>query len=984
MSAFTGDARALAEDLTRRLRGEVRFGAGDRALYATDASNYRDVPIGLVVPRDVEDLVEAVAVCREHAAPILSRGGGTSLAGQCCNAAVVLDSSKHLHRILDVDPEGRRGRVEPGVICDELRDAAAPFGLTWGPDPSTHDRCTFGGMVGNDSCGVHSVYAGRTVHNIEELEILTYDGVRLRVGATSESELEEIISQGGRRGDIYAGLKAIRDRYAEAIRAGFPQIPRRVSGYGLDQLLPENGFNVARALVGTEGTCVTVLEATCRLVDNPPGRSLVVLGYPEIYSASDHVSTLLEHGVIGLEGLDHVIMANIRERSLLAVKDRLMPPGRGWLLAEVAGESGEEANERARELVAALKRGKSAPSSILYDDPKQAKVVWGIREAGLAAAAGGVGGKAGWPGWEDSAVAPERLGAYIKDLSRLMERYGFEGAFYGHFGDGCLHCRMTFDLTSREGIARYRAFVEEAAELVVSYGGSLSGEHGDGLSRAELLGKMYGPEILEAFRAFKAVWDPDNKLNPGRLPDPVPLDSHLRLGQDYGPPVVTTTFRFPDDNRSFAQSTLRCVGVGKCRRKGGGTMCPSYMATLEEKHSTRGRARLLFEMLQGDPLEEGWRSEAVKEALDLCLACKGCLGDCPVNVDMATYKAEFLSHYFEGRLRPRPAYTMGLIHWWSRLACRMPGIANRVAQGRRTGALVKRVAGVPGERQMPVFAEETFKESFFGWADLAPDGPRARAGRAAGNGRASKGEARPASARPSQVVLWPDTFTNYLYPAAGRAAVPVLEHAGYQVIVPRESLCCGRPLYDWGMLGLAKRLLTKVLRVLGPYIDAGLPVVGLEPSCAAVFRNELVNLFPEVERARRLAAQTYTVAEFLELAGYSPPRLTRKVLLHGHCHHKAIMTTAAEDRLMTAMGAEHTILDAGCCGMAGSFGFEAHHYDVSVACGERVLLPAVRAAEPDTLIVADGFSCREQIAQLTDRRAVHLAEVIHLALLEGD
>lgn len=964
-SGFSGDAAALARDLASVVDGEVRFSAGDRALYATDASNYRQVPIGLVVPRAICDLVATVEVCHAHQVPLLPRGGGTSLAGQCCNTAVVVDTSKYLHGILELQPDRRRARVEPGVICDELRDVAAPFGLTWGPDPSTHDRCTIGGMVGNDSCGVHSVYSGRTVHNIEELEILTYDGLRLRVGPTSDETLEATIRGGGRRGQIYAGLKSIRDRYAPFIRAGFPEIPRRVSGYGLDQLLPENGFNVARALVGSEGTLVTVLEATCRLVDNPPGRSLVVLGYPEIHAASDHVSTILEHGVLGLEGLDHIIMANIRERSLRQVKDKLMPPGKGWLLAELGGEDRAEADEKARSLVAALDRGRNAPTAILYDDPARAKMVWAIREAGLAAAAGGVGGKAGWPGWEDSAVAPERLGPYIKDLSALMQRHGFEGAFYGHFGDGCLHCRLTFDLASRPGIRRYRAFVEDAAELVVSYGGSLSGEHGDGLARAELLRKMYGPELLQAFREFKAVWDPSNRMNPERLPEPAPLDSHLRLGPYYDPPPLETAFAFPDDGGSFAQSTLRCVGVGKCRRKGSGTMCPSYMATLEEKHSTRGRARLLFEMLEGDPLERGWREKEVKEALDLCLACKGCLGDCPVNVDMATYKAEFLSHYYHARLRPRAAYSMGLIHWWARLAARSPGLVNRVNGGARTGTLVKRVAGISREREFPRFAEQTFKEWFFEWGE-----PGRRRG-------PSSADRRP------EVVLWPDTFTNHLNTAAGRAALPVLEAAGYRVHVPSETLCCGRPLYDWGMVALAKRLLVKVLRVLGPYIEAGVPVVGLEPSCAAVFRNELVNLFPDDERARKLAAQTYTLAEFLETAGWDPPRLDREVLVHGHCHHKAIMTTAAEDRLLSAMGVRHTVLDAGCCGMAGSFGFEDHHYELSVAAGERVLLPAVRAARPDTLIVADGFSCREQIAQLAGRSALHLAEVVNLALQEG-
>ncbi|MHB9148967.1 MAG: FAD-binding and (Fe-S)-binding domain-containing protein [Thermoleophilia bacterium] len=979
----------LESSLRDRVRGEVRFDRGSRALYATDSSNYRQVPIGVVVPRDAQDVEAAVAVCRDHRVPILARGGGTSLAGQACNIAVVLDFSKHMNSILELDPDRRVARVQPGVVLDDLRDAAEVHHLTFGPDPSTHDRCTMGGMIGNDSCGVHSVMAGKTVHNVLELDVLTYDGLRLRVGATDEAELARIIREGGRRGQLYGALVAVRNRYTDAIRERFPDIPRRVSGYGLDQLLPENGFNVARALVGSENNCVIVLEATVQLVHSPPARSTLVLGYPDISRASRHVTTVLAHGVIGLEGIDDVIAENIRVKDLAEKTPTLLPPGRGWLFAEIGADTREEADAKARALKEALEREPDAPSVRFFEDPAEAKMVWAIREAGLAAAARGAGGELGWPGWEDVGIAPERIGDYLRDFVELEERYGYRGALYGHFGDGCIHTRINFDLATTEGIAKYRAFVEEAAHLVVRYGGSLSGEHGDGQARGELLPIMYGEELMQAFRDFKAIWDPQNMMNPGKLLDARPLDADLRLGAGFEPVHPPTQFRFPEDGGSFGDALLRCVGVGKCRRNKHGVMCPSYMATLEETHSTRGRARLLWEALQGDVLEGGWRNEEVREALDLCLACKGCKGECPVNVDMATYKAEFLSHYYSGRPRPLSAYTMGLIFWWARLASLAPGLANWAAQGPRLGATLKRVIGVAEERRLPVFARRTFKSWF-------------------------RHEHRPWDPQAPAVVLWPDTFSNHFHPHTAKSAVAVLEAAGFRVIVPRERLCCGRPLYDFGMLSLAKRLLRKVLDSLEPWLDDGVPVVGLEPSCLSVFRDELISLFPDDPRARRLAAQSFTLAEFLQggaaslgsayslpggdgsagedypgegppieaglLTGSSPPRLERRALVHVHCHQRALIGTSADERLLASLGVDASFLDSGCCGMAGPFGFEESHYRLSVDAAERVLMPAVRTSASETLIVADGFSCREQIAQLDGREALHLAEVLALAL----
>jgi FAD/FMN-containing dehydrogenase/Fe-S oxidoreductase len=965
------ESSALAAELRARIRGEVRFGAGDRALYSTDASNYRQVPIGVVIPRDVDDVLQTIARCRQYGAPVLPRGGGTSLAGQTCNVAVVIDFSKYMNGVIAIDAEKRMARVQPGLVLDELRLAAEEHTLTFGPDPVTHNRCTLGGMIGNNSCGVHSVMAGKTDANVQELDIVTYDGLRMRVGKTSDEEIEGIILNGGRRGEIYSRLKALRDRYADLIRARYPDIPRRVSGYNLEQLLPENGFHVARALVGTEGTCVTVLEATVRLVHSPPARSLVVLGYPDIYRACDDIVELMAHRPIGLEGFDDRLVADMKKKHLHPQDLALLPEGGGWMLVEFGGPNKREADDRARGLIDELKSKVNPPTMKLFDAPKEQEQIWTVRESGLGAAAFIPGEPPYWPGWEDSAAPPETFGLYLRELRHLMDEYGYEGVFYGHFGQGCLHTRINFDLTTAPGIGRFRAFMNDAADLVVRYGGSLSGEHGDGQARAELLPKMYGNELVEAFREFKTIWDPQGKMNPGKVVEPYRLDDNLRLGAAYNPATVQAHFKFPDDNGRFADATLRCVGVGKCRRLSGSTMCPTFMVTREEKHSTRGRARLLFEMMQGEVVRQsGWRDENVKEALDLCLACKGCKGECPVNVDMATYKAEFMSHYYAGRPRPVTAYTIGLIYWWARLAALMPGWANLLTQTPLLSGLLKKLGGIAPERRIPAFATETFRQWFRHreprtlkqWV-----GPRAR-----------NGAPRP------QVILWADTFNNHFLPETLQAAVEVLEAAGYHVIVPRQSLCCGRPLYDYGFLDQAKHLLRQALTALRPYIEAGIPVVGLEPSCIAVFRDEMINLFPDDENAKRLSAQSFLLSEFLDRQDYQPPPVARKVLVHGHCHHKAIMRMEDEAALFTKMGLDYRILDSGCCGMAGAFGFErGEHYDVSIRVGERVLLPSVRSAAKDTLIIANGFSCREQIAQTTDRRALHSAQVLQMAL-RGD
>ncbi|WP_242345629.1 FAD-binding and (Fe-S)-binding domain-containing protein [Anaeromyxobacter terrae] len=950
-------ARALEAELRARVHAEVRFDPGSRALYATDGSNYRQVPIGVVVPRSLDDVIATVAVCRAHGAPVLSRGGGTSLAGQCCNVAVVIDFSKRLHAIRALDPEARVARVEPGVVLDDLRNAAERHHLTFGPDPSTHDHCTLGGMIGNDSCGVHSMMAGRTADNVRRLRVLTYDGTELWVGPTDDAALAEATRARGRRGEIYRRLLAIRDRYGDLVRARFPRIPRRVSGYNLDELLPESGFDVARALVGTEGTCVVVLEAEVRLVPSPPGRALLVLGYPDVFQAGDHVPELRAFAPIGLEGIDDLLVRDMKEKKLHPERLQLLPDGRGWLLVEFGGADRAEAVANARRAMGALRKRSDAPSMKLYDDPREEQIVWKVRESGLGATARVPGQRDTWEGWEDSAVAPERLGEYLRELKALYEKYGYEGALYGHFGQGCVHTRVTFDLTTRRGVATYRAFVEEAADLVVSLGGSLSGEHGDGQSRGELLPRMFGDELVEAFRDYKRAWDPGWKMNPGKKIDPFPLDRDLRLGPGFVEARPRTAFRFPEDGGSFGRVATRCVGVGECRRMEGGVMCPSYRATREEKHSTRGRARLLHEMLVGDPLEGGWRSSAVADALHLCLACKGCKSECPMNVDMASYKAEFLHHHWKGRLRPRAAYAMGLVMWWARAAALAPGLVNLLGRFPPTAAIAKALAGMSQRRALPRFASVGFRRWF---------------------ARRRRPQPGPASRR---VVLFPDTFTEHFHPEVGRAAVEALEAAGYAVELPARRLCCGRPLYDYGMLDLARRMLERNLEVLRPALEDGTPIVVLEPSCAAVFRDELPNLLARDPRAGALAHQVKVLAELVDEAGDRFPlgRIDREALVQIHCHEHAVMGEDAERRTLARLGLDAAVMDHGCCGMAGSFGFEAgDRYEVSMTVGERGVLPEVRRRE-DALVLADGFSCRTQIEQGAGRRALHLAEVIRLS-----
>lgn len=1002
------DVQALQAALAERIAGEALFDDGQRAAYSTDASNYRHVPIGVVRPRSAEDVVAAVEVCRRFGAPITCRGGGTSLAGQACNVAVVFDFSRHMHRVLEIDAEARIARVEPGCVLDTLRDRAAEHGLTFGPDPATHDRNTLGGMIGNDSCGIHSVMAEfygpgpRTAHSVESLEVLTYSGLRLQVGATGDDELQRLLAAGGERAEIHRQLLQLRDRHAEAIRARFPSIPRRVSGYGLDWLLPENGFHVARALVGSEGTCVLVLSATLRLIPRLPERTLVVLGYPDVFSAGDHVPQIREHRPVGIEGIDEQLVDHMQRKGLHPQDVALLPEGKGWLLVEFGAETKAEADAQAQRLREALQRGDDPPHVKVFDDDWEEQKLWQVRESGLGATARVPGMHPSHPGWEDAAVPPEAIGTYLRQFRALLQRYGYRAALYGHFGQGCVHCRIDFELRTAKGIAQWRAFLDEAADLVISHGGSMSGEHGDGQARGALLPKMYGETLVGAMRDFRRIWDPDNHMNPGRVVDAPPPERDLRLGTDYAPWVAKTHFAFTADHGNFASAADRCAGVGLCRREGGGVMCPSYQVTREEQHSTRGRARLLFEMMRGDLVRDRWRSKAVLEALELCLSCKACRHECPVNVDMATYKAEFLSHHYAWRLRPRAAYSMGLIHLWAGLGARLPRLTNFLGRTPPFASILKLIGGIAAQRRVPQFATQTFRRWFRsrpGAGEPAAARPAAPRGKSRlqhrdvprfaqptfgprddGDGEQLSPQASAQGGSARRVLLWADTFSDNFEPHIARAATASLTALGFRVEVPQERLCCGRPLYDWGFLDRAKRSWRRTLQVLRAEIRAGTPVVGLEPSCIAAFRDELPGLFPHDEDARRLSRQAMMLSELLEQQDVDLPQLHRRAVVHGHCHHKAVMHLDAEVAVLKRLELDYQLLDSGCCGMAGAFGFDRRHYDVSIGCGERVLLPAVRNADAETLIIANGFSCRQQIEQTTGRRALHLAEVLQLAL----
>lgn len=960
LSQLSGRTRSdLHTALSERVDGEVRFDMGSRGAYSTDASNFRQIPIGVVVPRTPEAAADAVAVCRDHDSPVLSRGGGTSLAGQCTNTAVVMDWSKYCTSVVSVDEAAGTAIVEPGIKLDDLNDALEHTGWMVGPRPSTHVSCTIGGMIGNNSCGATAQAYGKMVDSVRRLEVLTYNGLRMWVGPTTDSELEEIMSAGGPRADIYRRLRDLRDKYAAEIRDRYPNIPRRVSGYNLDSLLPEYGFNVAQLLVGSESTLVTVLRAEIALVRQPKAHVLAVVGYPGIAAAGGAVKDILPHEPAALEGFDSRLVSLEHGKHLAEGALDDLPEGEAWLIAQFNGEDAEQAEKRARSMLDDLSEAARSTATVITD-PGQQERMWKAREAGLGATARQPDGNDTHTGWEDAAVAPERLGEYLSDFSELLDRYDYGSAsLYGHFGQGCVHTRIPFDLGTADGVAHYRSFVTDAAQLVARYGGSLSGEHGDGQQRGELLPIMFGDTVIEAFGELKAIFDPGNRMNPGKVVHPRPLDADLRWGADYRPAEPQTVFAYPNDDHRFSRAANRCVGVGRCRGHESGVMCPSYRATGEEEHSTRGRSRLLFEMLQGDVITDGWRSTEVRDALDLCLACKGCRSDCPVNVDMATYKAEFMHHHYKHRIRPAAHYSMGWLPLLARAASTAPRLVNALAHTRGLTSVLRAAGGIDPHRDIPRFATTRFTTWFRGRDTAA------------------------AAVRNGTVVLWPDTFTNHFDPHIAQSAVRVLEDAGFGVEVPRRTVCCGLTWISTGQLDVATRVLRCTLRILEPALRAGTPVVVLEPSCAAVFRSDLPELLYGDEDAHRLAGQTRTLGEVLaeRAPDWQPPKKPARAVMQPHCHQHAVLGVAEEHRALGRAGVDTEVLDAGCCGLAGNFGFERGHYDVSVACAEDKLLPALRSADSATAVIADGFSCRTQITHLApERRPRHTAEVLAEAL----
>ena len=944
--ADAGAVRGCVDALRPAVRGEVDASRRRRAEYSSDASNYRVVPQVVVFPRDVDDVLATAEVARHHDVPLTLRGGGTSIAGNAVGAGIVLETSRHLRSVLEIDPDTRTARVEPGVVLRDLQAAAAPHGLRFGPDPSTASRATLGGMIGNNACGAHTVAWGRTADNVVALDVV--DGTGRRFVA-------------GRGLDPVAGLDALVTRHRPVLRDELGRFSRQISGYGLEHLLPDRGGDLAKALVGTEGTVVTVLQATVNLVAPPPARALVVLGYPTMADAADAVPALLAHEPLAVEGIDARLVEIVRShRGARAVPQ--LPAGAGWLLVEVGGPTVDEARHRAERLGA---DSGTADRRLVRSDA-EAATLWRIRADGAGLGGRTPAGAQAWPGWEDAAVPVDRLGAYLRAFDELMADHGVDGLPYGHFGDGCLHIRIDFPLDSPTTVGTYRSFLIDAAHLVAAHGGSLSGEHGDGRARGELLPLLYSDDAITAFAAFKHLLDPRDVLNPGVVVRPRPVTADLRRPRAL-PIAAADGFAFADDGGDVTAAVHRCVGVGKCRADlsgAGGFMCPSYQATRDERESTRGRARVLQEMTRGELVSDGWGSPEVHEALDLCLSCKACASDCPAGVDMATYKAEVLHRTYRRRLRPASHYALGWLPRWTRLVALAPQLVNRLLAVRPVARLVLAAGGMDHRRAIPPFATAPLR-----------DGVAATVGRPTGvtDGR-----------RPAPVLLWVDSFTRAFSPDVARSAATVLADAGYDVVVPDGRACCGLTWISTGQLDGARRRLRRLLDVLAPYAAAGTPIVGLEPSCTAVLRSDLTDLLPDDRRAEAVARAVHTLAELLTgpvgRGDWSPPDLAgTTVLAQPHCHHHAVMGYDADRRLLEAAGAQVTTL-AGCCGLAGNFGMERGHHDLSVAVAGAALLPALGDADPGTVFLADGFSCRTQAAQLAATNGAHLAQLLADAL----
>lgn len=948
---FTEDTLPLLLEVT-----EVDVSARRLAEYATDASNYRVPPLAVLFPKSADEVERAVRIALDTNIPVTTRGGGTSVAGNALGPGIVIDFSRYMNRILEINAEEGWARVEPGVIMSDLQKAAAPHGLWFGPDPSTKNRATIGGMIGNNACGPHALTYGRTADNVIAMEVLDGRGRRFSVSSGAEN-----------LGKI-PGLKTLVDQNLAILRTELGQFVRQVSGYSLEHLLPEKGYDLAKALVGSEGTCVVVLEAKVALKPVPTKPILLVLGYPTMVDAATDVERLLPLEPLALEGMDARLVEVVRKHHGSVPQ---LPEGEGWLFCEVAEGGGLTPTEKAERIA----EHANCLSYRVVEDEAQAARVWRIRADGVGLAGRTPGGNQAWPGWEDAAVPPRNLGPYLEDFEELMARYEIVGLPYGHFGDGCIHVRMDFPLGDPGGVETFGAFMEDAAALVSSYGGSISGEHGDGRARGALLPHMYSDAAITLFEKFKTLFDPNNLLNPGILVDPAPVTADLRRPE--AKKVEAQGFAFLADDGDFTSAVHRCVGVGKCRADNftiGAFMCPSYQATKDEKDVTRGRARVLQDLTRG-AFKGDWSSPEVAQSLDLCLSCKACGTDCPAGVDMSMYKSEVTYRRYKGRLRPMNHYVLGWLPLWAKLVTSVPGLptlANSALSIKPIKDLVFWFSRMDTRRSMTSFTKQRFSK----WFTNTYDGQEAPSDYVNGTAQAGK----------KDVILWADSFSEYLDPSNAEAMVKVLQSAGYTVRIPSQKACCGLTWISTGQLDGAKKNLKNTLDILGPAAMQGVPIIGVEPSCTAVLRSDLLELLPEDPRSGPVAEMTMTLAELLMDPERGPSEewfagqdlSGVKAIAQPHCHQYAVMGYEKDLELLESLGCEVEAL-AGCCGLAGNFGMEKGHYDLSVKVAENELLPALKNASPGTVYLADGYSCRTQAQQLADVKGVGLSELIAMA-----